>query len=493
METVLSPREMYALERAYFEAGNDSLALMERAARCLTEELEALTGGLQGKTVAFLCGGGNNAGDGFASARFAQERGARSILVPLCDHWKGDAQTEYELARAANVPVCPLSQAPQPDAWVDAVFGIGLNRPLSEEYAPIFARLERDRQAGSRVLSVDLPSGIDGATGCVQTCAVKADLTVTFQCAKRGHFFADGPDYCGRLIVRDIGLGQAKGELARVTEADVRAAFPMRRRNSHKGIYGHLLLVAGSYGMAGAASLAANAALRSGCGLVSIACPRSIVPILQTLAPCAMCLPLEEQDGALSEAALPALREALSGKSAVAVGPGLSRRAAPRLLEEVLASGLPAVIDADALNLLSTSGALRSLLASHHLITPHPGEAARLVPGLSGDAVERAKRLRELGAAALYKGAVTVVAGESGCCLTTSGCSGMAKGGSGDVLTGMAGALLAQGVPAETAGWLASEVHGLAGEAAERRKGPYAMTALDQIDALCEVTQVLLS
>ena len=216
METVLSPREMYALERAYFEAGNDSLALMERAARCLTEELEALTGGLQGKTVAFLCGGGNNAGDGFASARFAQERGARSILVPLCDHWKGDAQTEYELARAANVPVCPLSQAPQPDAWVDAVFGIGLNRPLSEEYAPIFARLERDRQAGSRVLSVDLPSGIDGATGCVQTCAVKADVTVTFQCAKRGHFFTDGPDYCGRLIVRDIGLGQAKGELARM-------------------------------------------------------------------------------------------------------------------------------------------------------------------------------------------------------------------------------------------------------------------------------------
>ena len=334
---------------------------------------------------------------------------------------------------------------------------------------------------------------IDGATGCVQTCAVKADVTVTFQCAKRGHFFTDGPDYCGRLIVRDIGLGQAKGELARVTEADVRAAFPMRRRNSHKGIYGHLLLVAGSYGMAGAASLAANAALRSGCGLVSIACPRSIVPILQTLAPCAMCLPLEEQDGALSEAALPALREALSGKSAVAVGPGLSRRAAPRLLEEVLASGLPAVIDADALNLLSTSGALRSLLASHHLITPHPGEAARLVPGLSGDAVERAKRLCELGAAALYKGAVTVVAGESGCCLTTSGCSGMAKGGSGDVLTGMAGALLAQGVPAETAGWLASEVHGLAGEAAERRKGPYAMNALDQIDALCEVTQALLS
>ncbi len=491
METVLSPREMYALERAYFEAGNDSLALMERAARCLTEELEALTDGLQGKTIAFLCGGGNNAGDGFASARFAQERGARSILVPLCDHWKGDAQTEYERAMAAGLPVCPLLQAPQPDAWVDAVFGIGLNRPLSEEYAPIFAHLERDRRAGSRVLSVDLPSGIDGATGCVQTCAVKADLTVTFQCAKRGHFFADGPDYCGRLVMRDVGLGEAKGELARVTEADVREAFPRRRRNSHKGVYGHLLLVAGSFGMAGAASLAANAALRFGCGLVSVACPRSIVPILQTLAPCAMCLPLEEQDGALSEAALPALRAALSGKSAVAIGPGLSGRAAPRLLEEVLTSGLPAVIDADALNLLSASGALRSLLAPRHLITPHPGEAARLVPGLSGDPLERAKKLRELGAAALYKGAVTVIAGEKGCCLTTSGCSGMAKGGSGDVLTGMVGALLAQGLPAETAGWLASEAHGLAGEAAERRKGSCAMTALDQIDALCEVTRAL--
>ena len=231
METVLTPSEMYALEKAYFAAGNDSLALMERAARCLTEELESLLGGLRGKTVAFLCGGGNNAGDGFAAARFAQAMGARSVLVPLADHWRGDAQTEYERALAANVPECALSETPRPDAWVDAVFGIGLNRPLSEDYAPIFARLEQDRQAGSRVMSVDLPSGIDGATGRVQTCAVRADWTVTFQCAKRGHYFADGPDYCGRLVVRDIGLGEAKGELRRVTETDAREALPARRRN----------------------------------------------------------------------------------------------------------------------------------------------------------------------------------------------------------------------------------------------------------------------
>lgn len=479
MNTILRPDEMYALERAYFEAGNDSLQLMERAARCLTEEIEALAGGLAGKTVACLCGSGNNAGDGFAAARFAQERGARSLIVPLADGWRGDAQVEYERALAAGVPVQTLEQTAAPDVWVDAVFGIGLNRPLSERYAPIFARIERDRQAGSRVVSVDLPSGIDGRTGEVQHCAVTADLTVTFQCAKQGHYFADGLDYCGRLVVRDIGLGAPRGRLQLVTPEDVQRAMPARRRNSHKGTYGHLLLVAGSFGMAGAASLAANAALRMGCGLVTIACPRSIVPVLQVLAPCAMCVPLSEQDGAMSEGALGMLREALAGKTAVAVGPGLSRRASPRLLEEILRSGLPAVIDADALNLLSTSGALRSLLSAHHLITPHPGEAARLVPGLSGDLVERAMRLRELGAAALYKGAVSVIAGETGCYLTASGCSGMARGGSGDVLTGMAGALLAQGLDAETAGWLASELHGLAGEAAEREKGPYAMTALD--------------
>ena len=492
METVLSPREMYALERAYFDAGNDSLALMERAARCLTEEIEAAVGGLSGRTIAFLCGGGNNAGDGFAAARFAQARGARCVLVPLAESWRGDAQTEFERARAAGVPIQTLSEAERPDVWVDAVLGIGLNRALDgARYAPAFERLAQDRRTGSRVICVDLPSGIDGETGQIRTCAVSGDVTVTFQRAKWGHYFADGPDHCGRLVVRDIGLGCAEGVLRLVTQEDVRRSLPARRRNSHKGVYGHLLLVAGSFGMAGAACLAANAALRMGCGLVTVACPVSVVPVVQTLAPCAVCLPLPETEGAIAETAAPRLREALAGKTAVAVGPGLSRRASPRVLEEILSCGLPAVLDADALNLLSSSGALRSLLSPWHLITPHPGEAARLLPDLDGSPVERACRLRELGATALYKGAVTVIAGQAGCYLSASGCSGMAKGGSGDVLTGMAGALLAQGIPTEEAAWLASELHGLAGEAAERKKGPYSMTALDQIEALGEVTHSL--
>ena len=315
--------------------------------------------------------------------------------------------------------------------------------------------------------------------------------------------------------------------------------------------------------MAGAAALCASAALRSGAGLVTIACARSIVPILQTIVPGAMCIPLAERDGAISAEAVETLRDALRGKSAMVVGCGLSRRAAPEIVETVLGSGLPAVVDADALNLMAEHPEMLRLLRSSHVLTPHPGEARRLfeavsacaptvhgkenetsapaqcegnalspqhnqgsvsvaasaqregaaptaspiptqckkgaqaepfdgstgaVDALLGDPIAAARALHGLGATVLFKGAACVIAGENEVFVSSSGCCGMARGGSGDILAGIMGALLAERSersPALSAA-LASELHGRAGELAMAKYGSRAMNARDILEFLPE-------
>ena len=279
---------------------------------------------------------------------------------------------------------------------------------------------------------------------------------------------------------------------------DVPSLLPARRRNVHKGDCGRLLIVAGSFGMAGAASLCAGGALRAGAGLVTVACPGSIVPIVQTLVPQATCLPLEEADGAISDAAEAQIEAALSGKDAVAIGPGLTRRASDRVLRAVLRAEIPAVVDADALNLIADNPDLTYLLRARHVLTPHPGEAARLPictpaqgagsPVALNDPVRAARALSGLGATVLLKGAATVVAGEGETYISASGASGMARGGSGDILTGVLGALLADRSDRSFAlsAALASELHGIAGELAEARYGNRAMNARDILEFLPE-------
>ena len=437
------------------------------------------------------CGAGNNGGDGWAFARLVAENGARVTILAMkpVEALRGDALTCARRARDAGLAItASMDDIPRPDAWIDALFGIGLNRPVSEAYAAVIDRINADHRAGSRVLAVDAPSGLNLLTGHVMGACVEADVTVTFEYPKRGHFLFDGLDLCGDVDIRPIGLiGQPvpTGAALLVQPRDAFLALPKRRRNIHKGSCGHLLIVAGSFGMAGAAMYAAKAALRMGTGLVTLATPRSVVPILQTLVPGAMCVPLPEENGALSAEAAEGIARALVGKSAAVVGPGLGR-AAMEAVRTVLEADLPAVVDADALNILSRNDQLRALLTARHVITPHPGEAARLIGPVGDDQVEAAIRLRDAtGAVALLKGASSVIAGE-GVHVSASGCGGMATGGSGDVLSGMIGALLAQGVAPETAAWAGSQLHGLAGEAAARRFGERAMTAADIAEAIGE-------
>lgn len=501
MQPVLSPDQMRELEARYMErTGRPSLELMERAAGAIVSVIGERLCGCEGYTAAFACGPGGNGGDGYAAARLFALRGGRSVVLSATDETRlvGDAQLNCALAH--ETPRCffhdvdELASLAHPDLWVDALFGIGLTRPLTGAGRALAERMAQDRSHGSIVLSVDIPSGLNGLTGQRLGQAVEADVTISFEHPKLGHLLQDGPDQCGELVVASIGIPDSLldglGHAFRVDRDDLIERIKPRRRNTHKGSYGHLLVVAGSRGMAGAAMLCAMAALRSGVGLATVACPESIVPMIQTRVPCAVCAPLPEQDGALSAEAAPMITELLRGKSAVAIGPGLSTRCSDDVVEAVLQCALPTVIDADALNLIAQNAGLKRKLQSHQLITPHPGEAARLLGRPVVSPYEDALALRGLGCRALLKGATTVIAG-SKVYLSASGAPGMAKGGSGDALTGVIGALLAQGYDTEAAGFMGSELHGVAGEYASGASGPVSMTAEDLIAQLKEAFRLV--
>lgn len=500
MQIILSPDQMRQLEQHFFSrTGMPSHLLMGRAASELTRAMDE-RGLVRGKRMAFVCGNGGNGGDGLAAARMCQELGAQCMVALAMprEKFQGDAARYLNLL-PGSIPACELDSIPEPDVWVDALFGIGLNR----EVTGLPARcIERMNASAAPVVSVDVPSGVSGLTGDVLGCAVRADVTVTFQYAKLGHYLRHGLDYSGDLAVRDIGipsdflsgvpdLRPGIRFARRGTDSDASAKLPRHRHFSHKTSHGHLLLIAGSVGMAGAAAIAARAAMHSGVGLVTIACPEALTPILQIHAPEAMCLPLPQNDrGALDATAAPMLEDALRGKSAAAIGPGLSRSAAPEIVRTVLDCGLPAVIDADALNLTAADPSLKALLNARHLITPHPGEASRLIAA-SGNEIDDALALSRLGCAVIYKGATSLIACGGQLVFSDTGSPCMAKGGSGDMLTGISGALLAQGLSPADAAAIASHVHGRAGEFAERSFGLRYPAAMDLIAQLPQVWQSL--
>ena len=496
MLSLISPSAMRDMERRYFAGtGTPSIDLMERAATALAEAVLSRYGA--GARVFVACGPGGNGGDGYACARLLNQAGCACALFPADAPRTEDCSANARRAADMGIPTVRLAAAHDaPDIWLDALYGTGLSRAPEGEAAALIERMNRDRARGSAVVAVDIPSGLNGATGAAYAPCVRADATVTFQFAKPGHFLADGLDVCGDVETADIGIPSEffpAGMAALMTATDARDALPPKPRNAHKGMNGHLLIVAGSVGMAGAAAMCALSALRSGAGLVTVACPASVLPVVQALAPCAMAIPLPEANGALSGEAVDCLAGALNGKSAAVCGCGLSLRAAPEVVRLMLTCGLPTLFDADALNLIARDDGLRALLRPHHLITPHPGEAARLLGRRATDPVSDALALSALGCQALLKGATSVIPVDGVARLSASGCQGMAKGGSGDVLAGLAGSLMAQcaasGVDmtgaalAETAA-AASELHGLAGELAQAKLGPMGMCAADIVEAL---------
>jgi NAD(P)H-hydrate epimerase len=482
------PAEIYSTDsvrridrQAIDAAGIAGYTLMNRAGQAALELARRTWP--DAKRWQFLCGGGNNGGDAYVLARLAAASGidARvTALIPI-ESLAGDAATACRDFKAAGGAVQQwdgkLEQAAE--LLVDGIIGSGLARNLEGPFAEAVQEMCRHE---APVLALDIPSGVSGDTGEVLGCAVRAACTITFVGLKSGLFLADAPDFVGRLSFADLGIPAACHEsvspvMRRIPGQAIERALPPRPRSAHKGDFGHLLLVGGGPGMAGAIRLSGEAALRTGAGRVSIATHPAHGSAIAAGRPELMC------HGVETERELSAL---LARASTVAIGPGLGTGPWARsLYETVLASELPMVVDADGLNLLAGKARKRD----HWILTPHPGEAARLlgssVRQVQGARIDALARLRQrYGGTIVLKGAGTLVSAQDGPpWLCTAGNPGMAAAGMGDVLTGVIGALLAQGCPLEEAAVCGVEVHARAGDAAAG-SAPRGLLASDLLPAL---------
>ncbi len=505
---VLTAAEMQAFDRRAIEVwGVPALVLMENAALGVADAIGARYP--QARSVAIFCGPGNNGGDGLAVGRQLATRGCEVALWVLAgEHGlRGDAATQLAIVRRLelNVEELPaalgeealeacLAAAARADVVVDALFGTGLTRGLAGDWAALVAGI--NRLAVPRV-AVDLPSGLDASRGGLIGPHVRADLTVTFACPKLAHVLAPAAEACGEVVVADLGVPlwlDEEGESVELLEPeDVAACLPPRAADSHKGTYGHLLLVAGGEGHAGAAILAARAAVRTGAGLVSVATPAPLAEVvdLGSLESMTLGLPVGPGRGLAVEAA-GALAVGLAGKTALAVGPGLGLATGTQTVvrELALTSELPLLLDADGLT--AFAGCLAELAArpAPTVLTPHPGEMGRLL-GCTAAEVQ-ADRLaavrtaaRTSGAVVVLKGHRTLVAEPSGAVrVSLTGNPGMASGGSGDVLTGMIGSFLAQGLSAFAAASVGAYLHGLAGDRVAARAGEVGLRAGDLVEEI---------
>ncbi|MGN1021606.1 MAG: NAD(P)H-hydrate dehydratase [Aristaeellaceae bacterium] len=489
MDITITPEGMMALEKDYMTScGISSALLMEHAAQGVCA---AIGRRCPGGRALFLCGTGNNGGDGYAAARLWQAVGGRADVLELTDHPRGDALMNRTLALQAGVDVRLAGEdtvLPEGDIIVDALFGTGLARPV-EGVALTLIRLARASRRP--VIAVDIPSGLSGLTGEVLGEALPAAETVTFHRIKQGLLLGKGPAYTGEITVQPIlipaGYGDQEG--LRCMTPDDLSMIPPRPVDGHKGTFGRAVLLAGSPGMAGAAAFAANACVKAGAGLTTVLCRESILPVVQMLAPAAVCIPLPERRGRLTADAAALTADALSTADAAALGCGLGQSddLVP-LLERFARAECPVVWDADALNLLAGRRGLRPGGSAY--ITPHPGEAARLlgctVPAVTADPLTALERLGQIAPCALLKGARTLMTDGQHRAVNRYGSPAMAKGGSGDVLTGILAGLLAQHLPATPLGimQLATLIHGLAGIRAQRIHGEGCATPQALIDCI---------
>lgn len=464
--------------------GIDGFTLMQRAARAAYAEL-AQHWPMPGRLVA-LCGPGNNGGDGALVARQAMEAGWDVTLAAPLDLAKasGDAARAFESYREAGGVVHDFTDASlDADLVIDALFGTGLNREVTGPMAVAIDRINEASARGAGVLSIDIASGVDAGTGQTWGRAVRADITVTFIGLKLGLLTGDGASYCGDLAFDDLGapdaLYQDQPHVARrISHRDLRHVLPSRPRGAHKGDHGHVLCIGGGPGMGGAIRMAAEAALRAGAGLVSVACHRDHAGAMSQARPELMCLGVGDTLDDTASARLDSLIEAAS---VIAIGPGLGSGAwGDALWQRALASDKPLVVDADALNRL----AAHAVDHENWILTPHPGEAARLLDWTTADVVaDRVAAARCLAeryhAAVTLKGAGTLIATADELWLCTQGNPGMAVGGMGDLLTGVIAGFVAQGLGLGDAAVFGVYVHALAGDRAAAVDGERGLLPTD--------------
>ncbi len=481
------PRNLYtaeqtrALDRTAIEdCGIAGIRLMKTAGRAVFEEIARHW---PGAPLIVFCGAGNNGGDGYIVAALAAQRGlpVQLIQVASAEKLKGDARLAYQFAVDAGVAMKPFAECVDLNAGVivDAILGTGFSGSLRE---PAAQAIRLINQSGLPVIAVDIPSGLSSDSGAAEM-AVKADLTCTFIGVKQGLLTGRGPAVCGEIIYSDLGVpeaifGRQQASAEILDQNELMGSFPAREKDAHKGNFGHLMVIGGDSGFGGAAALAAEAALRTGAGLVSVATrPEHVSALLARL-------PEVMAKGVVSGQELEPL---LSAPNLLVVGPGLGQSPwSEQMLQKALASGLPMVLDADALNLLAKGRIGQGVDLQTCVLTPHPGEAARLLEvstaEVQSDRFRAVRALQEkFGCPVGLKGAGSLVCAKQGepVGVCPAGNPGMASGGMGDVLSGVVGSLMAQGLQNALALKLAVCLHATAADIAAEKSGERGLIATD--------------
>ena len=499
---VTTAQEIRLIEEKENAVGTAFPELMERAGTGCAERITGISGPEEGP-VAVLCGSGKNGGDGFVIARVLKTAGYDvSAILAFGDPKAEDTIRNHERAVAAGVPVLSFSD-PAAGArireavlLVDCLFGIGFRGAANDAQTAVFEDLN---EAAGTVVSVDVPSGVITDTGAVLGSAVKADLTLAISTLKPLHVLYPGKAYCGVIETLDIGLSEeavnaVTTSIRTLSDDEADALLPERPRTAHKNDFGHVLSLCGSLRMPGAACLCAEAAVRAGAGLVTAAYPEPAYPAVSSHLTECMSLPLPaDEEGRLAGAALEALTEALGRATVLVAGCGLGQGGDVRhvLFELLRTAECPVVLDADALNAVATLPSILKNVKGPVVLTPHPGEMARLTGRPVGepeeDRIAAAKTFADrFGVTVLLKGPDTVIAsaGSDPVYINTTGNAGLAKGGSGDTLSGILAAFLSQGMAPQEAAACAAWYHGKAAESCGARMSLRSICASDLIREL---------
>ena len=511
---VATAEQMQELDRKAIETYRiPGIVLMENAGRGATEAIAEAFPDLEKMKIAIIAGKGNNGGDGFVVARYLLNSGVHAKVYLLADPkaLRGEAETNCQIfqrmkGEAISVPSSKDYQKVKKelerfDLLIDAIFGTGLDAEVRGYYREVIDHLNTLQKP---IVAIDIPSGMDANSGKPLGTAIRASLTVTFGLPKVGHLIPPGPEYVGEVKVIDIGypkklVEEEKIQTYLLDKKDIRAWLSIPRQpNTHKGDYGHLLVIAGSVGKTGAAAMACEAALRTGAGLVTLAIPKSLNAIMEMKLTEVMTEPLPETPKqTLSLRAFSSIVRLCENKKAVIIGPGVGtfKETQSLLVKLLRALDVPVILDADGLTALTSQSKVLPVSNRSLILTPHPGEMARLIRSSSkevqDDRISVSRSFSQSNHLYLVlKGHRTLIATPKGeVFINPTGNPGMASGGTGDVLTGMIGGLLCQGFDILQSLQVAIYLHGLAGDLMARELGEKSLIATDIIQKIPELLQ----
>lgn len=494
---VILAHDVKKIDKDLVRQGVPSLILMENAAFSITNTVLNV---YRGGNVFFLCGAGGNGGDGFAAARQLAARGVLVSCALIGDEDKVNTDTKTNmlyfekkstLLKVKTKEDLNKLNINKEDIVVDALFGISLSREVNGIFREA---IELINKSGAYVISIDMPSGVAADTGQVLGCAVKANETITFVYPKPGQLLYPGREMTGKLTVANIG---APADISSDTEVFFsdgdELKLPKRNKDTNKGDYGYLAILGGCRGYTGAAVYTAKAATATGAGVSCIGTLSEVQGIYAKLLPGAVTKEISGENGRYSNISIGDIEELFKGKAVAAIGPGMGydKENIP-LIQKILSLPIKKVLDADAINILSNNPKMLKEAHGEIVLTPHPKEFSRLT-GLSVEDILKnplylAKKFaNDYGVTLLLKGATTIVADSEKASIILAGTPGMAKGGSGDVLTGVIAGLMSQGFGTYESTVLGAHICGKAGEAASYKKGEYSMTPKDTIDNIPKV------